>query len=477
MNFTSNLFLFWFFPLFLIIYFILPYRKVKNVFLLIASIFFYFLGEPSFVFLLLFSVLFNYFAGKFLYRIKDNDQLRKIILITAIVYNIVILFIFKYLDFIINSFNSLFKTNIPLSNLSLPIGISFFTFQIMSYIFDLYYNKDDKKYYEDSIINLGMYIFLFPQLIAGPIVRYSQISHEIYNRNFSFRNVHNGMRLFILGLSKKVLIANSLGLVADRAFSIDPIDAGSSFLFLGALSYMIQIFFDFSGYSDMAIGIGKMIGFSFPQNFNYPYIATSVTDFWKRWHITLSSWFRDYVYIPLGGSKNGFRKTIINLLIVWFLTGLWHGANFTFILWGLLYFIFISFEKYIVYKTGHPIEKFLPVFITRLYTLIVVLVLWIIFRSDNIPSAFSYIAQMFNFTNKGLMPGQAIFYFKEFWIIYIIALLSSTKFFKVIGRLISKKFNRQIVSILKNILYISLLLLCIMHIVKGGYNPFIYFNF
>lgn len=477
MNFTSNLFLFWFFPLFLIIYFILPYRKVKNVFLLIASIFFYFLGEPSFVFLLLFSVLFNYFAGKFLYRIKDNDQLRKIILITAIVYNIVILFIFKYLDFIINSFNSLFKTNIPLSNLSLPIGISFFTFQIMSYIFDLYYNKDDKKYYEDSIINLGMYIFLFPQLIAGPIVRYSQISHEIYNRNFSFRNVHNGMRLFILGLSKKVLIANSLGLVADRAFSIDPIDAGSSFLFLGALSYMLQIFFDFSGYSDMAIGIGKMIGFSFPRNFNYPYIATSVTDFWKRWHITLSSWFRDYVYIPLGGSKNGFRKTIINLLIVWFLTGLWHGANFTFILWGLLYFIFISLEKYIVYKTGHPIEKFLPVFITRLYTLIVVLVLWIIFRSDNIPSAFSYIAQMFNFTNKGLMPGQAIFYFKEFWIIYIIALLSSTKFFKVIGRLISKKFNRQIVSILKNILYISLLLLCIMHIVKGGYNPFIYFNF
>lgn len=477
MNFTSTLFLFWFFPIFLIIYFILPYRKVKNIFLLIASVFFYFLGEPSFVYLLLFSVIFNYISGKFLYLVQDNIQFRKIILIVSIVYNFGILFIFKYLDFIIKSINNLFGSRIPLSNLSLPIGISFFTFQIMSYIFDVYKNGRNREYFENNILNLGMYIFLFPQLIAGPIVRYENISDDIYNRKFSFKNIHSGFRLFILGLSKKVLIANTMAIVSDKAFSIDPVDAGASFLFLGAFSFMLQIFFDFSGYSDMAIGIGKMIGFNFPKNFNYPYIATSITDFWKRWHITLSSWFRDYVYIPLGGSKYGLFRTIINLLIVWFLTGLWHGANFTFIFWGLFYFIFISLEKYIKFRTGKKVEQILPSFITRLYTLFVVLILWIIFRSESLRSAFSYIIEMFNFGNKGIMPSQAFFYFKEFIGTYIIAILSCTKFFKVSERILSRKIKRKIMYLIKDIICIFLFFLCIMYIIKGGYNPFIYFNF
>lgn len=481
MNFTSTLFLFSFLPVFLIIYFLLPTNWLKNIFLLLASLYFYSTGEPIFVYAMIISIIVNYFIARKIHN-SNNKPFRKKLLILSIVLNISLLVFFKYINFIISTINSLVLVNIPLTNIPLPIGISFFTFQAMSYVFDVYYDeaRNDSLYYQNNILTFALYISMFPQLVAGPIVRYSQIAKEIKSRKFDLVKINEGIKRFIYGLSKKVLIANSMAIVVDRAFSLDPKDAGFSMLMLGAISYAFQIYFDFSGYSDMAIGIGKMLGFTFPENFNNPYLATSVTDFWRRWHITLSSWFKDYLYIPLGGSKRGFNRTIINLFIVWALTGLWHGAKWTFVLWGLLYFVFLTFEKH--FKATHknkPIEKVMPYIICRLYTMLVVIVLWVIFRSDSIRSAFLYIGNMFNFTNAGLVNSQALFYIKDFFLFYLFAILCSTNLLKVFKRALFKKKENQsnLYFVLNTITLVVLLLLCTVYIIKGSYNPFIYFNF
>ena len=325
MNFTSITFLFMFFPIFLMIYYLMPNTRLRNIVLLFASLYFYSTGEPIFVYVMVISILFNYFMALMIHSKRDK-KLRKRLLIVDLVVNFLVLGIFKYTNFVISTINALFMVKLNLTSIPLPIGISFFTFQAVSYVLDVYFDdgKNDSKHFQSNIISFALYISMFPQLVAGPIVRYSQIAKEIKKRKFNIDEINDGLRRFIYGLSKKVLIANSMAIVADSAFNVDPKDAGSMMLILGAISYSLQIYFDFSGYSDMAIGIGKMLGFKFPENFNYPYLAVSITDFWKRWHITLSSWFKDYLYIPLGGSKRGFNRMIINLLIVWGLTGLWH---------------------------------------------------------------------------------------------------------------------------------------------------------
>jgi hypothetical protein len=347
-------------------------------------------------------------------------------------------------------------------------------------VLDVYFDdgRNDSVHFQSNIISFALYISMFPQLVAGPIVRYSQIAKEIKRRKFNIDEINEGLRRFIYGLSKKVLIANSMAIVADSAFNVDPKDAGSMMLILGAISYSLQIYFDFSGYSDMAIGIGKMLGFKFPENFNYPYLAVSITDFWKRWHITLSSWFKDYLYVPLGGSKRGFQRTIINLLIVWGLTGLWHGAKWTFVLWGLLYFAFLSLEKMFKAKFTKTVDKVFPYLICRILTLIIVTMLWIFFRSDSIRSAFLYIYYIFNVVDKALVNSQFTFYVKDFAVFYIVAILSSFRVFENFSRNFFKdKNNNNLYIILSNVLCVILLILCTIYIVKGSYNPFIYFNF
>lgn len=477
MNFTSAIFLTSMLPVFLIIYYLLPGITLKNILLLITSLYFYSTSEPIFIYFIIGSVFVNYMLAKLIF-LSDDCRKRKYLLIADIVFNVGMLAIFKYTDFIIATINQFFVVNIPKTNLPLPIGISFFTFQAMSYVFDIYYNKDDLHKSTGSIFDFGLYLTMFPQLVAGPIVRFDDVYKDIYERKFNVEKINHGLRRFIFGLSKKILLANTYAIVADTAFSLDPKDAGSSMLFLGAVCYTLQIYFDFSGYSDMAIGIGQMLGFKFPENFNKPYLATSVTDFWKRWHMTLSSWFRDYVYFPLGGSKYKMNKTILNLFIVWLLTGLWHGAKWTFVAWGLLYFLFISFEK--IYKQNHnrSIDKNLPYALVRIYTLFVVMVLWIFFRSDSIKGAFLYIFNMLNITNIGLVNSQAWFYLKQYFGVLLIGILLSTNFFDFCSKLICALLpSKHIKNILASVYCAILLVLCLLYIVKGGFNPFIYFNF
>ena len=479
MNFTSITFLFIFFPIFLLIYYLMPNTRLRNIVLLIASLYFYSTGEPIFVYVMVISIIFNYFMALLIHSKRDK-KLRKRLLIVDLVANFLLLAIFKYTNFIISTINALFMLKLNLTSIPLPIGISFFTFQVVSYVLDVYFDdgKNDSKHFQSNIISFALYISMFPQLVAGPIVRYSQIAKEIKRRKFNIDEINEGLRRFIYGLSKKVLIANSMAIVADSAFNVDPKDAGSMMLILGAVSYSLQIYFDFSGYSDMAIGIGKMLGFKFPENFNYPYLAVSITDFWKRWHMTLSSWFKDYLYIPLGGSRRGFQRTIINLLIVWGLTGLWHGAKWTFVLWGLLYFALLSLEKIFKSKFTKTVDKVFPYLICRILTLNIVVILWIFFRSDSIRGAFLYIYYIFNVVDKALVNSQFTFYVKDFAIFYIVAILSSFRVFENFSRNFFKdKNNNNLYIILSNALCVILLILCTIYIVKGSYNPFIYFNF
>lgn len=478
MNFTSTLFLFLFFPIFLIVYFLIPGIRFKNIFLLLSSLYFYSTGEPLFVFVMIISILLNYEIARRIHCSR-NGKIRKFLYRLAFILNLSLLGVFKYTDFILANLNSLFGWNIPPTSIPLPIGISFFTFQAMSYVFDVYYDEagNDEKYYQDDLITFGLYISMFPQLVAGPIVRYSDIAGEITNRKTDIAQLNQGIRRFIYGLAKKILIANSMSIVVDRVFSIEPTEAGSLFLILGAVSYTLQIYFDFSGYSDMAVGIGKMLGFTFPENFNSPYMAKSVTDYWKRWHMTLSSWFRDYVYIPMGGSKEGFARTVLNLLIVWIFTGLWHGANWTFIVWGLINFVFLTFERSLRFYKKKGIEEILPSFLSRIYALAVISLSLVIFRSDNLSNAHAYIVNMFDFSNLGAVANQASFYLGDFWIFYLIAVLHCGDFFKRFSVFTSKDAQEGEFSLIGDVFAMGLLILCSFYIIKGSYNPFIYFNF
>jgi alginate O-acetyltransferase complex protein AlgI len=418
---------------------------------------------------MLFSTVFDYANGLAIDKYRGRKNITKAILINSLVVNLGILGFFKYSDFIISNINSLFNLNIALRNLPLPLGISFYTFQTLSYTIDVYL---DKVSVQKNIISFGTYVTMFPQLVAGPIVRYSDIAKELDERVESLNLFGEGAELFIIGLTKKVLLANNIGLLWDtiKATPIGEISVLSAWL--GILAFTFQIYFDFSGYSDMALGLGKMFGFNFMKNFDYPYISKSVTEFWRRWHISLGTWFREYVYIPLGGNREGKLKQYRNLIIVWFLTGLWHGANWNFILWGLYYGVFLIIEKMFLLNW---FEK-KPDFIKRIYTLVVVIVGWVFFEFENLPLGIDFIKTMFGFGNRPLIDGNAIYYLYTNALLFVMLILGSTPIPKKLFIRLKEKMHKG-ENILIPIAYMFLMFLCTAYLVNETYNPFLYFRF
>ena len=473
MLFSSILFIYLFLPAVLIGYYVIfrKNRKLQNAFLLFSSLFFYAWGEPKFVLVMLLSIVVNYIFGLLVDKSKSNNKsLAKTIIALTVVFNLAILFVFKYLNFSVSTLNALLKTNIFISNIALPIGISFFTFQAMSYVIDVYRGKGSVQ---KNILNVGLYIAFFPQLIAGPIVRYETVAYEIENRKETKEDFFDGFSRFIVGLAKKVLLANSFALVADNAF--DSVAGGNNVTillgWLGAICYTLQIYFDFSGYSDMAIGLGRMFGFHFLENFNHPYISTSITEFWRRWHISLGTWFRDYVYIPLGGSRVNKARLVLNLFVVWFFTGVWHGANWTFVVWGLMYFVLLTFEKLTgLHKNNNKIAK-IPLWI---YTMIFVVFGWVIFRADTLNSAIEYIRCMLGLNSNSLYDGAFIYQIKSIIIYLIFGVVFSVPIVSFVKKKVKENIVTNIISI---VLLVSLFVLSVESIVGSSYNPFIYFNF
>ena len=465
MLFTSISFLYYFLPALIIIYFITP-KKYKNIILLIASLLFYFYGEPKYVFLMIAEIIIAYIGAILIDKYKNQS---KNILIITLFIHVLLLIIFKYTDFIIQTINDISNANIKLLNIALPIGISFYTFQIISYIIDVYNGKVNVQ---KNIIKLATYVSLFPQLVAGPIVRYQTVEKELDNRTHSFNNFAYGIRRFSIGLAKKVLIANALGELCSKASATS--EKTIVFFWIFGISYMLQLYFDFSAYSDMAIGLGRIFGFHFPENFNYPYISKSITEFWRRWHISLSTWFKDYIYIPLGGNRDGKYKQIRNILIVWLLTGIWHGANWTFLIWGLLFGIILIIEKIFLNKF---MEK-LPSFIRRIYVLFIVMILFIIFNSDNMSVALTNIKGLFGMNGEAFVNDYTLHYLKSYLPVLIIALLGSTPFIKIlIDKLRKNKYVNNIINILEPILIVVILVVVTSYLIDNSYNPFLYFRF
>ena len=460
MLFTSISFLYYFLPITLILYFIIP-KKYKNVILLVSSLLFYFYGEPIYVFLMIAEILIAYFGALLIDKYKD-----KTILIILLIIHISLLFIFKYTDFILTNINNIFNANINLLKLALPIGISFYTFQIISYEVDVYKKKVSVQ---KNIINLATYVSLFPQLIAGPIVRYESINEELDNRKTTFNDFSYGVRRFIIGLSKKVLLANVLGELCSTFNTIS--DKTVVFYWLFAISYMLQIYLDFSAYSDMAIGLGRMFGFHFLENFNYPYISKSITEFWRRWHMSLSSWFKDYVYIPLGGSRCEKTKIIRNIFVVWFLTGLWHEASWNFIIWGLLFGIVLVIEKLFLQKV---LDK-TPNIFKHIYVLFIVMISFVIFNGENI---INNIQGLFGINNISFINSVSIHYLKNYLIILIISILACTPLFKnIIEKLKNNKKIIKVINLLEPIYLVLLLFIVTVYLIDNSYNPFLYFRF
>lgn len=463
MLFTSISFLYYFLPTIIILYFITP-KKYRNYILLIFSIIFYMYGEPKYVILMLVEILVAYFGALLIDKYKSKE----IFLITIIIH-IGLLCVFKYTDLFIGTINSIFKTNISFLNIALPIGISFYTFQILSYVIDVYRGKVKVQ---KNILKLATYVSLFPQLIAGPIVRYETICDELDNRDETIEKFSLGVRRFIIGLAKKVLIANMLGELCTKFSLVD--ERSVLFYWIFAISYMLQVYFDFSAYSDMAIGLGKMFGFTFLENFNYPFISKSITEFWRRWHISLSSWFKDYVYIPLGGSRKGTLKLVRNILIVWFLTGIWHGAAYNFILWGLFIGVFLVIEKLWLSKY---ISK-LPKVLRNIYVLFIIMISFIMFNAGSINEAFFNIKGLFGLNKEVFINNYTIYYLKSYLIVLIIAIFGATPLFKnIIEKLKKSKCLNKIVNVLEPIFLVILLLLVTAYLIDSSYNPFLYFRF
>ncbi|MDD2217675.1 MAG: MBOAT family protein [Eubacteriales bacterium] len=476
MLFSSMTFLIVFLPCVLFIYFV-PLRKhriIQNYFLLVASLAFYAWGEPWFVAVIVLSVIGNWILGIKADEIKDNPAKAKPLLVLMLIFNLSILFSFKYLGFVVHNTNALFGANIQVPDLPLPIGISFFTFQAISYVLDIYRGRADVQ---RNLFNVGLYIAFFPQLVAGPIVRYQTIADQIMNRKETFNDFSLGSCRFMIGLAKKVLISNNLAIVADQSFALAGTgDFSVAFAWLGALAYTFQIYFDFSGYSDMAIGLGRMFGFHFPENFNYPYISKSLSEFWRRWHISLGNWFRDYVYFPLGGSRVASKaRLVFNLFVVWGLTGIWHGANWTFISWGLLYFVFLTMEK----LTGFEKNERIPIPVKHIYTMLFVIMGWVLFRSNTISDAGHYLSVMFGLSGQPLIDANFTVFFKENMFFFIFGAIFSMPVANKISEWAGKRFattNPAVAAIYAAII-IGGLLISVSYLIKGAYNPFIYFNF
>lgn len=463
MIFSSIPFLFFFFPLFILLYFTLPF-KYKNYILLLFSLIFYAWGEPIYILLMIFSSIVDFINGKNIEKYKDDNKKKKIFLIISIIINISLLGFFKYADFFIKVINNILYLDIPLLNLGLPIGISFFTFQTMSYSIDVY--RGDVKA-EKDFLTFMTYVCMFPQLIAGPIVRYETVSNELHKRDINFKKFADGFTRFLRGLFKKVLIANNIGLLFTLITSSEVNELSIMTGILAIASYAFQIYFDFSGYSDMAIGMGNMCGFTFLENFNYPYISKSITEFWRRWHISLSSWFKDYVYIPLGGSRVNILKNIRNILVVWILTGFWHGASWNFIFWGLYYGILLLLEKFVLKKY---IDK-LPDFVKHIYTIILVFIGWMIFAFDDSKYLFAFIKAL---TSNKFVDSAFLYYFKNYFLILVIATVFSLP---VYPKVKEKMNNTIFTSLLSISIYVILFIITLSYLVSDTYNPFLYFRF
>lgn len=462
MVFSSITFLFYFLPIVILVYYMVP-RKFKNIILLIASLAFYFYGEPKYTLLMIFSIICTYLLGLLMNKYKEYS---KIFLVSSILINAGILVYFKYINFIIQNINLWLTNKIDFIYVALPIGISFYTFQMISYTVDVYRGQAKVQ---KNILKLAMYISLFPQLIAGPIVRYSSVEDQLENRKHTFKKFALGVRRFIIGLGKKVLIANVLGELTSIFLSSNEMSV--LYCWLYGISAMLQIYFDFSGYSDMAIGLGKMFGFEFLENFNYPYIATSITDFWRRWHISLSSWFRDYIYISLGGNRVSKAKWIRNILIVWILTGLWHGAAWNFIFWGLFFGILLIIEKLFL---GEFLKK-LPKFISRVYVLIIVMISFIIFNGENIEQILKNICGLVGINGIPLISSESIYYLKSYFLVIVFGIIGSTPIMKNIVN--SKHYLKKVINITEPIYLFSILAICTSYIIGGSFNPFLYFRF
>lgn len=460
MVFSSITFLFYFLPIVLVLYYLVP-NKLKNLILLISSFIFYFYGEPKYVLLMSFSIISTYICGIFVDKYRGTKN-SKIFLILEIIISIGLLIYFKYADFIIKNINLWLSQKIDLINVLLPIGISFYTFQMISYVVDVY--KGEVKV-QKNILKLATYVSLFPQLIAGPIVRYSTIEKQLENREYSINKFALGVRRFIIGLGKKVMIANVIGVLVNNFLISD--DKSVLFYWLYAIGVMLQIYFDFSGYSDMAIGLGKMFGFEFLENFNYPYIATSITDFWRRWHISLSTWFRDYVYIPLGGNRVSKIKWLRNIMIVWLLTGLWHGAEWNFIIWGIYFGILLIIEKIFLLKRAEKIPKIFKI----AYTLFFVMISFIIFNGNGI---IENIKGLFGIGNIPIISKESIYYLKSYLVVILIGIIGATP---IIKNIVKKEKIKKIINGLEPIYLFSILLLSTSYIIDGSFNPFLYFRF
>ena len=472
MVFSSEVFLFLFLPITYLLYLVVRNHKVRNIILIIASLVFYAYGEPMAVLLMILSVVCNYLFG----RAMANERIKKPVLIASVVFNVGMLFVFKYLTYTLSLFKTVFHAGFSVPDIALPIGISFFTFQAMSYVIDAY---KQPALIRRNILDIFLYISFFPQLIAGPIIRFDDIARQIDRRDITVEKTAEGVQRFICGLAKKVLIANTMGFVADTAFGYDPSKLSIAAAWIGAVSYTLQIYFDFSGYSDMAIGLGKMFGFEFKENFNYPLAATCMTDFWRKWNISVSTWFKEYVYIPLGGNRKGRHRTVINKIIVFLLTGIWHGANLTFVMWGLLHGLALLLESYTLLPRGLDKKRaFAP--IRHFYTPLFVILTFVLFRADNIGSGLQYIASMFTGFRFDAASGFA----------KTVSLLSPYYLLMlVIGIIIAAPVSRKLKGVILGgkcaklyapLAAVGTLLLfglCLLALSTATYNPFIYFRF
>ncbi len=467
MVFSSLTFLYVFLPVVFLLYFILP-KKAKNIVLLLSGLLFYAWGEPVYVLLLILTASVDYTAGRLLDKYDDRPKLRASFLIGALVINLGLLAVFKYTSFFVVNANGLFGLNINDPKLPLPIGISFYTFQSLSYTLDMYMRKIKVQ---KNYLSYLTYVTLFPQIVAGPIVRYSDVANEIDERKTTVSLAGEGVGQFVRGLGKKVLLANNIGALWTLVKGIPADELPMMTAWLGILAFTFQIYFDFSGYSDMACGLGKVMGFHFPENFNYPYLSKSISEFWRRWHITLGSWFKSYVYIPLGGNRGGTAKTLRNLLVVWFLTGLWHGASWNFILWGVYYGVIIICEKLFLMKF---LDK-LPSFIRIVYSFFLVVMGWVLFDIDGLGAAGNFYKALFGFGKGGLMDGNSLYLLSTYALIFVLCILGSTDYPKKLANKLIHKFKYA--CYLAPAYELGLMLVCTAFLVNATYNPFLYFRF
>ncbi|MDK0735160.1 MBOAT family O-acyltransferase [Clostridium perfringens] len=455
MVFSSIMFIFRFLPIMFIIYYLTP-KKFKNLSLLILSLVFYSWGEPKYFIIMLLSIGVDYSISIFIEKYRGKKIITKVLLFCSLIFNLGILILFKYLNFFIENINLVFGTSLSLIYLTLPLGISFYTFQTMSYTIDVYRGKIKA---ERNIINFGAYVCLFPQLIAGPIVKYSDIKNELKNREIKVNQVEEGITEFIIGMGKKVLIANNIGLLWNEIQELGINYVSTPLLWLGVIAFSFQIYFDFSGYSSMAIGLGKMLGFDFTENFNFPYISRSITEFWRRWHITIGAWFKEYVYIPMGGNRLGKNRTILNLFVVWFLTGFWHGAKYNFIIWGLYFFFLIVIEKVFLMNYLNKYKIF-----SHIYAIVCIVFGWALFSFEDLLSI-KYLFQM-------EFSWDFIYYLRNYFLVMIIAILGSTKLINNIYERFIKK-NKSLECLVLMIVFT----LSVAYLVDSTYNPFLYFRF